>query len=297
VEITATLWGIMVIRRLALLLIVVAGGLVLWFALRDRVNKDTKGPSQVQVSFQSEEIVFSNWLAGVRAEGLSFLEYFATNFGPNPSPGTLKAAENAKRIHEAGPNLTLFVVNALRHENDSERLFLLYDWLRVVSGIDLYYRQSKPLPELHRGSQRKELPDLRDAFIAEWDWGDYHAPDEQIKLVLEKHRFSAPGEFGRYDLLPAMYYGVFAFPALVSEIAEHNSSYAYATFLWLTKEGTATPFLQGEKPDASKEAKIREIKEWWSRHHHKFNKLHPLYERIDGMVKALPEHGGEKRIP
>jgi hypothetical protein len=42
--------------------------------------------------------------------------------------------------------------------------------------------------------------------------------------------------------------------------------------------------------------KIAAIRNWWAENHPNFSQRHPLYEKIDAAVKALPEYP-EERAP
>jgi hypothetical protein len=284
----------MIIKRFAWMILgAVAVLFGVWIAFRPSVEKEAEPGASSQFT-ASDQILFSNWLAGVRAEGLSPVQYFSTNFGPNPPPEYQKAAENARKIRDQGANLVPFVVASLRHETDPELLQNLYYWLITTAVIDLYFRQDRPYDELlRRPDFPSALPSLRDNFIAEWDRGDFDAPEKRLKPVLESYRSVDPALVRERELWPGMYYGFFGLPVLIEEIAQFDSFYAYSTFLCLTMQMT---LLSSEMKEASspQETKVRNIQHWWSENHQKFTRLPALYNKIDGAVKAFPENPEER---
>jgi hypothetical protein len=271
------------------------GILALWVAFRPSLERtDLESRPGVLPPTQRDRLLFSNWLAHVRSARLDEMIYLDPSTAPYLTPEFKKAAENARQIHDQGPNLTPFVVASLRQETDPKLLRILYFWLRTTAGIDLYYRQGKPPAELYGGLDRfgSELPSLRDNFIMEWDRGDYDAPERRLANLLEKYRSVEPAQVHRRELWAGKYYGVFGIPVLIEEIGEHNSFYAYATFLWSIGERTV-PALDLDQV-SSLETRVAAIQDWWSGNHQKFTRLPALYKKIDAAVKALPEYAQEQ---
>jgi hypothetical protein len=271
------------------------GILALWVAFRPSLERtDLESRPGVLPPTQSDRLLFSNWLAHVRSARLDEMIYFDPSTAPYFTPELNKAAENARQIYDQGPNLIPFVVASLRQETDPELLRMLHVWLRTTAGIELFSRQDKPPSEVYREWDQRDrhLPSLRDNFIAEWDRGDYDAPERRLANLLEKYRSVEPAQVHRRELWPGKYYGVFGIPVLIEEIGEHNSFYAYATFLWSIGERTV-PVLDVDQV-SSLETKVAVIQEWWSGNHQKFTRLPALYQKIDAAVKALPDYPEER---
>jgi hypothetical protein len=182
------------------------------------------------------------------------------------------------RIFEAGPNLLPEIIERMRRESDPERL-RLYDWLLYQVGrIPLYARSAWQ-------SGASEMAAAQ--FLEEWDSGAFDNPEPHLSQL--NHLFDDPLFEGSGSLA---YYGIFGIPYYIDMLAKTNSRPVFSMVLvpthehvWLSLPNEFSEFRK--KKSFTHEEMIDYVGKWWAGYHHRYNRLQPLYEKIDDAVGRL----------
>jgi hypothetical protein len=202
----------------------------------------------------------------------------------NPTDADIQAVESYRRLHKLGPSLVPELIEKMRSEMEPDRLARLATLLGHFGRISLTSRTSS-----------RDWKALTQAFLAEWDQGMYAFPETELEKFAHLLEGDLVKDMAPFE--PINRYGIFALPWLISLIHEINSPRAMRLFCgkvdtsWLHEYDAIH-----QHALLSRDQKVFAIKKWWADEHHKYNQLHPLYDKIDAAVKALPEYP-EERAP
>lgn len=179
-----------------------------------------------------------------------------------------------------GPNLTPFLAEQMRSENDPFRLYQLAHLLNRMSGIKLY------------SSGRDEnyvegMPRFRDRFIGDWDSGKYLNASALLEAtwIYSDDNETRKGVDPR-KLTEIRRYGVFALPFIIAGLEKHNSPELFAAFLIIVGE----PYLYSDylkKPSAflrARSQKLSYVKDWTRRNERRMDKLDGLHQQIKALT-------------
>ena len=252
-------------------------------------GKIATGPSQ---STHTDQLLCENWLNTVINSRLELQLALETNSYPGISSEIQKPRLLAAKLYSRGANIVPVIVDRLRKEKDDKRSQLLELLLGRFARIHLGFR---PNPIDGGPLKWDDYESLRSVviseFLKEWDSGVYVNPEAEIfkrlpllPKVSNGERIMAP------DVRPVSNYGIFGLPFLFNQLRTNNNPVIFAIILSKIDHPVAYRYwgtYLDEFP--THDEKITVVLGWWSENHQKFNELHPLYEKIDAAVKALPK--------
>jgi hypothetical protein len=183
-----------------------------------------------------------------------------------------------------GPNLLPFLVDELRRETDSIRVYRLLLLLNAVAGINLYY--DSDVQNVFNGSSQ-----LRDSFVKDWDSGKFLNATQLLRDAWTKgHRVTASERIDPRNLTQVRRYGVFAIPFINENIESTNSPELFAAFLIITgKSDLYDEYLESPmRHFASREQKRSLIKSWVSENEKKMDKVKGLHDQIRSLAATQP---------
>ncbi len=190
--------------------------------------------------------------------------------------GSVERQAAIKQLLLYGPAGVPTLVDSMRNETDRQRLYRAVMLLSELAGIDIKYS--------YRENISDEIFEIRDAFLQQWDSGNYDQP--------EKHLANAARKFLRGDgsgrsippreLLPIRYFGVYAIPFIVNALKAYNSPEMYASFLIITKQRDAyRQYIQDPKAfDMKIEQKMEKIRLWQEDNQEKLERVPVLSAKI-----------------
>jgi hypothetical protein len=193
-------------------------------------------------------------------------------------PTEMRAA--VKDLVSLGPNMVPFLVNELRRETDSMRVYRLLLLLNAVAGINRYYDSGAQ--NVFNGSLQ-----LRDSFIQDWDSGKFLNATQLLRGAWQKgHQGPTPERIDPRELTQVRRYGVFAIPFINENIESTNSPELFAAFLIITGNSDLyAEYLESpSKHFASREQKRSLIKSWVSKNEKKMDKFKGLHDQITTLA-------------
>jgi hypothetical protein len=263
-------------------LVIVA--LILWSLARDPVSWG--GFRGQRVETNAHLVKYMTWTSVLDKLKIRQQDWLTTVGEP------VEAAAATKELLDVGENLIPVLIEQLRQEEDPEKLYRLSWLFYQVSRIDLRGRIIGDLREVLR-----QLPRIRSQFLEEWDSGLYDRAELSLAQLGGLLEGSPEGwiNWGRFEEIG--YYGIYALPFLIDRIGQSNSTYAFGLFLGRARApGYQTYFKEYPTRHVAHQEKIAAIRNWWAENHQNYIQLHPLYEKIDAAVQALPEYP-EERAP
>lgn len=195
--------------------------------------------------------------------------------------GPKEMRDAVKEIRSFGPNMLPFLVNELRRETDSMRVYRLLLLLNAVAGINLYY-DSGEQPIYDR------VGEMRDAFIQDWDSGKYLNATQLLTATRRGRIGTTSQPIDPKSLTQLRRYGVFAIPFLVENIETTNSPEAFAAFLIIVgnSELYARHLENPSKQFVNRTEKMSFVRSWAKLIEKKVDKLKGLHERIRILAEA-----------
>jgi hypothetical protein len=197
-------------------------------------------------------------------------------------PAEMRAA--VQDLVSLGPNMVPFLVNELRRETDSIRVYRLLLLLNAVAGINRYYDSGAQ--NVFDGSLQ-----LRDSFIEDWDSGKFQNATQLLRGAWQKgNQVTTSERIDPRKLTQVRRYGVFAIPFINENIESTNSPELFAAFLIITGNSDLyAEYLENpSKHFASREQKRSLIKSWVSKNEKKMDKFKGLHDQIRTLAAAQP---------
>jgi hypothetical protein len=221
------------------------------------------------------EAAYQKWVSAIDANPhLEGPFWFQTDSGP----AEMRAATQA--LLAFGPNLTPFLVEKLRRENDPSRLYrlvLLLDW---VAGINLYYGSGA---ENFYGA----APQFRDQFLKDWDSQKYTNATELLRsLYRNRKEDTSAGRIDPKALAEIRRFGVFAVPFIEENIRDRNSRELFAAFLIITgKSKLYADYIENPSNRfIDRGEKLNLVKSWARDSEKRVDKLQGLHERVKQLA-------------
>ena len=256
---------------------------LVFFAVWQVANR-TKGTNEDGEKKNRDPILVQEWLDANKAAGQ--YDKDCLSMDTNYTVGAKRhAAAITIKLLERGANLTPAVVEALRIENDPTNLTNLVFALDRATSITLPYRY----PSFSEAMSM--LPSVRDEFLKDWDAGNVLRPEEkQDEFARLVFRAAPEGRIIPEEFKSILAHGIYALPLTISFLGKTNSPYAMAVFINLALLLEDFEYwIYHRKMYTTHQEKLAKARNWWESKHTKFNELHPLYEKIDAAVKALPK--------
>jgi hypothetical protein len=280
---------------IAVVIALIAGLLLLLTMWPNSSKEPTRVPEKSE-GLQSAESYYEDWIhATANLDG--FFQLWTVTSASSEAPESIREMADINRMIETvGPNMTLVIVEQLRRETDSGRLRRALALLNIVSRVDLYSQSHSKEVSSHISPELEAQ--LRDTFVQAWDTGFYDSIETGIlehAVLLEGPIDNPTGRISFVPFYPITQHGVFCLPMVLTKLGQTNSVKALAVFLSAARVPSYSTY-SGEylSRSVTHESKIDVVRNWWAENHHKYDQLHPLYEKIDAAVKALPEYPEEQ---
>lgn len=243
-----------------------------WILTGSAASKSLQAPQNSESDYRA---AYERWRRAIDANpALGEPFWVSTDSGPTELRGAVAD------LLSFGPNLTPFLAEEMRNENDRFRLYQLAQLLNRMSGIKLY------------SSGRDEnyveaMPQYRDRFIDDWDSGRYL----NASALLEATWTYSDAAETRNGVDPKKLteirrYGVFALPFIIARLEKHNSPEIFAAFLIIIGES----FLYSDylkKPSGflrSRGQKLSYVKDWTRKNERRMDKLETLHRQVKALT-------------
>lgn len=207
----------------------------------------------------SKELLLNKWFQIIESQKLAPEQFFN-----DPSISNL-----TQQIVAEGPNMVPVLVEGFRKARNRKEIYCYRTLFTVTGGMIL--RLSGNTGVLVPGYEGS-----RDSFLMEWDSGLFMEPERE---------FNHPAALYK----DYRHFGVFSLPYLLKQFPTKEKD-TLLLFLEFARDKELHRKIKDSNenlPGPDKQIEI--IRDWWAGNRHKFNELHPLYERIDAAIKALPD--------
>jgi len=262
--------------------------LLILFPIIKRMSKN----QEPQSTRNEKALSIEQWIAEVKKHNVEYQLLLETNYNTSTADPIKHPRQAAEVLWNIGANLTPHIVENLRTNADPSSAKLFDMLLSKFARIALRWRPSP----VHGGNFKQgEFEVSRHTivsnFLTEWDSGLYNHPE--IELEKLRHLLTGPVSSQRImpdKFRPISYFGIYSLPFLIREMRTNASSEVFALTISKANHPAASLYWGKHWQQFTTHAeKIQEVRNWWSAEHTKFNELHPLYEKIDAAVKALPD--------
>ena len=223
----------------------------------------------------SFEAAYNEWCKAIESNTfLNIPHWFATENVP------VEVSNAMKRLKSLGPNMTPFLVEQLRKEENRMRLYRLVLLLSRVCGINLYYDSGY---ENYYSASRQ----MRDSFIQKWDSGEYLRASE----ILRQSRSTVAEDVVVNAVDPRrlsgiIIYGIYALPYIVETLRTRNSPDVFAAFLAITCQmETYRSFINKPMQQfGSRQEKMHAVRTWVAQNRQRYDRLGMLSSQIEALV-------------